>query len=71
MSAAPSAIPGPGPTRRGIRLPQWVALGVLVLFLVGAPSFVDSFTLSQILTKALWLGIAAASLIFLLSLIHI
>ena len=55
------------PARRGIRLPQWVALGALVLFLVGAPSVFDSFTLSQILTKALWLGIAAASLIFLSS----
>lgn len=44
-----------------------MALGVLVLFLVGAPSIFDSFTLSQILTKALWLGIAAASLIFLSS----
>jgi branched-chain amino acid transport system permease protein len=40
---------------------------VLVLFLTGAPSIFDSFTLSQILTKALWLGIAAASLIFLSS----
>jgi len=67
LSTAPSAIAGPGPTRRGIRLPQWVALGVLALFLAGAPSLVDSFTLSQILTKALWLGIAAASLIFLSS----
>jgi branched-chain amino acid transport system permease protein len=52
---------------RRIRLPQWVALGALVLFLAGAPSIFDSFTLSQILTKALWLGIAAASLIFLSS----
>ena len=52
---------------RRLRLPQWVALGALALFLAGAPSVVDSFTLSQILTKALWLGIAAASLIFLSS----
>jgi len=52
---------------RRARLPQWIALGVLVLFLAGAPSVFDSFTLSQILTKALWLGIAAASLIFLSS----
>jgi branched-chain amino acid transport system permease protein len=49
------------------RIPQWVALGVLLVLLAGAPSIVDSFTLSQILTKALWLGIAAASLIFLSS----
>jgi branched-chain amino acid transport system permease protein len=55
------------PASRRIRLQQWVALGVLVLFLAAAPSVFDSFTLSQILTKALWLGIAAASLIFLSS----
>jgi branched-chain amino acid transport system permease protein len=55
------------PASRRVRLPQWVALGVLVLFLAAAPSVFDSFTLSQILTKALWLGIAAASLIFLSS----
>jgi branched-chain amino acid transport system permease protein len=62
MSVATSLAP-----RRRIRLPQWAALGVLLLFLAGAPSVFDSFTLSQILTKALWLGIAAASLIFLSS----
>ena len=52
---------------RRIRITQLVAVGALVLFLAGAPSVVDSFTLAQILTKALWLGIAAASLIFLSS----
>jgi branched-chain amino acid transport system permease protein len=50
-----------------LRLPQWVGLGVLLVFLAGAPTIFDSFTLSQILTKTLWLGIAAASLIFLSS----
>jgi branched-chain amino acid transport system permease protein len=60
-------IAGPGPKSRSTRIPQLVALGVVALFLAGAPSVVDSFTLSQILTKALWLGIAAASLIFLSS----
>ncbi len=66
MSVAPSLAGsrGAGGSRR---LPEWVALGVLALFLLGAPSIFDSFTLSQILTKALWLGIAAASLIFLSS----
>ncbi len=54
-------------TSRRIRIPQLIALGALILFLAGAPSVVDSFTLAQILTKALWLGIAAASLIFLSS----
>jgi len=54
-------------TSRRIRITQLVALGALILFLAGAPSVVDSFTLAQILTKALWLGIAAASLIFLSS----
>jgi branched-chain amino acid transport system permease protein len=67
LSTASSLIAGPGPRSRSTRIPQWVALGVLALFLAGAPSVVDSFTLSQILTKALWLGIAAASLIFLSS----
>ena len=68
MSAARPSTPGiPGLLGNRIRIPQLVALGALVLFLAGAPSVVDSFTLSQILTKALWLGIAAASLIFLSS----
>ena len=68
MSTAPSAasaIAGAGSRR--MRITRWIAVGALVLFLAGAPSIVDSFTLAQILTKALWLGIAAASLIFLSS----
>ena len=67
MSTALSVKARPGPGNRSTRISQWVALGVLVVFLAGAPTVVDSFTLSQILTKALWLGIAAASLIFLSS----
>jgi branched-chain amino acid transport system permease protein len=67
VSTAPTVMAGPSPSGRSVRIPQWAALGVLVLFLAGAPSVVDSFTLSQIMTKALWLGIAAASLIFLSS----
>jgi branched-chain amino acid transport system permease protein len=38
---------------------------VLVLILALAPLLFTDFYLSQVLTKALWLGIAAASLIFL------
>jgi len=43
----------------------WIGLGVTVLVFALAPLFVSDFWLSQILTKALWLGLAAASLIFL------
>jgi branched-chain amino acid transport system permease protein len=43
----------------------WVALAVLLALCALAPAIFTSFWLSQILTKALWLGIAAASLIFL------
>lgn len=53
--------------RRPIRIQRWVAIGVLVLFLAAAPTVFSGFILSQIMTKALWLGIAAASLIFLSS----
>jgi branched-chain amino acid transport system permease protein len=44
---------------------SWIALGVVVVVAVLAPLVVSEFFLSVILTKALWLGIAAASLIFL------
>jgi branched-chain amino acid transport system permease protein len=43
----------------------WPALGVIVLIAAVAPYFVSDFFLNVILTKALWLGVAAASLIFL------
>jgi len=43
----------------------WPALIVIVVAAAVAPLFVSDFFLNSILTKALWLGIAAASLIFL------
>ncbi len=43
----------------------WPALVVIVAAAALAPLFVSDFFLNSILTKALWLGIAAASLIFL------
>jgi branched-chain amino acid transport system permease protein len=43
----------------------WPALAVTVAVFAIAPLLVSDFFLSAILTKALWLGIAAASLIFL------
>lgn len=43
----------------------WPALAAIVLVAAIAPLFVSDFFLNSILTKALWLGIAAASLIFL------
>jgi len=43
----------------------WPALIVIVVAAAIAPLFVSDFFLNSILTKALWLGIAAASLIFL------
>jgi branched-chain amino acid transport system permease protein len=45
----------------------WISLGVVVLvaILAAFAPFISEFWLSQILTKALWLGLAAASLIFL------
>jgi len=43
----------------------WLGLaGVLVVFAL-APLFVSDFWVTQILTKSLWLGLAASSLIFL------
>jgi branched-chain amino acid transport system permease protein len=43
----------------------WPALAVVVLAAAVPPLLVSDFFLNSILTKALWLGIAAASLIFL------
>ena len=43
----------------------WPALGVIVLLAALAPLYTSDFFLNVILTKALWLGVAAASLIFL------
>ncbi len=44
---------------------SWVALAVIVVLAALAPLFTTDFFLNVILTKALWLGVAAASLIFL------
>jgi branched-chain amino acid transport system permease protein len=43
----------------------WPVLAVVVAAAALAPLIVDDFFLNVILTKALWLGVAAASLIFL------
>ncbi len=47
-------------TRRG-----WLALAGVVVVAALAPLFASDFWVTQILTKSLWLGLAAASLIFL------
>ena len=52
------------PTANTTRL-AWPVLAVAVALAAVAPLFVSDFFLNVILTKALWLGIAAASLIFL------
>jgi branched-chain amino acid transport system permease protein len=44
---------------------SWPALGAVVVVAALAPLVFTDFFLSVILTKSLWLGIAAASLIFL------
>lgn len=44
---------------------SWIAVGAVALLLLVAPLLFSEFFLSVILTKALWLGVAAASLIFL------
>lgn len=51
----------------GIDAVSWAILAVGMLLLVLAPLIFTDFFVSVILTKALWLGIAAASLIFLAS----
>lgn len=53
--------PRPG----GGTLSAWAALAAVAIVLVLAPLIFDSYWLSQILTQALWLGIAAVSLTFL------
>ena len=52
------------PTVSTTRL-AWPVLAVVVVLAAIAPLFVSDFFLNVILTKALWLGIAASSLIFL------
>jgi branched-chain amino acid transport system permease protein len=45
----------------------WAVVGVALLLLTFAPLIFTDFFVSVVLTKALWLGVAAASLIFLAS----
>jgi branched-chain amino acid transport system permease protein len=52
------------PTVSTGRLP-WPVLAAVVVVAAIAPLFVSDFFLNVILTKAVWLGVAAASLIFL------
>jgi branched-chain amino acid transport system permease protein len=49
-------------TQRGV---SWPLLGAVVALAALAPLVFDDFFVSVILTKALWLGVAASSLIFL------
>jgi branched-chain amino acid transport system permease protein len=62
--AQPVARPQPSPPWR---LLSWGMLLALAIVCVLAPEIFSAFWLSQILTQALWLGIAALSLIFLAS----
>jgi branched-chain amino acid transport system permease protein len=55
------------PTRRRVDLFSWAIVAVALVLLVLAPLIFTDFFVGVILTKALWLGIAAASLIFLAS----
>jgi branched-chain amino acid transport system permease protein len=52
-------------TTAGAGRTSWPVLAIVVLVAIAAPLVVTDFFLSVILTKALWLGLAAASLIFL------
>jgi branched-chain amino acid transport system permease protein len=49
----------------GISIAGWVVLVALAVVLLLAPQIFSNYWLSQILTQALWLGIAASSLTFL------
>ena len=53
--------------QRRIDVVTWAVVAVALLLLVLAPLIFTDFFVGVILTKALWLGIAAASLIFLAS----
>ena len=53
------------PRPAGATLAGWAVLVVIAIVLLLAPAIFSSYWLSQILTQALWLGIAAASLTFL------
>jgi branched-chain amino acid transport system permease protein len=49
----------------GMSIAGWMALAALAIVLLLAPAIFTNYWLSQILTQALWLGIAASSLTFL------
>jgi branched-chain amino acid transport system permease protein len=53
----------PRPDALGVA--RWAVLGVIAAILLFAPAIFSAYDLSAILTQALWLGIAAASLTFL------
>jgi branched-chain amino acid transport system permease protein len=61
--------PAPDATgaQRRVDVVSWAIVAVALLLLVFAPLIFTDFFVGVILTKALWLGIAAASLIFLAS----
>ncbi|MBV8219191.1 MAG: branched-chain amino acid ABC transporter permease [Solirubrobacterales bacterium] len=59
--AAATRRPGPSAVSMG----GWAMLAVLAIVLLLAPEIFDAYWLSQILTQALWLGIAAVSVTFL------
>ena len=52
---------------RGAERVTWVLIAALAVLVLCAPLLFSDFFVSVILTKALWLGVAAASLIFLSS----
>lgn len=64
-----STLAGAAAARRsrpgGIAIGGWAMLVAVAIVLLLAPEIFDPFWLSQILTQALWLGIAAVSLTFL------
>ena len=65
MSAA-TGVAADGRSRpRGLSTASWIVLGALAIVLLLAPVIFTHYWLSQILTQALWLGIAASSLTFL------
>ncbi len=53
------------PRPSGLTLAGWATLAAIAIVLLLAPVIFTSYWLSQILTQALWLGIAAVSLTFL------
>jgi branched-chain amino acid transport system permease protein len=61
VAAAAVGRPRPSP----LRAASWGALAAIAIILLLAPAIFSTYWLSEILTQALWLGIAAASLTFL------